>query len=454
MPAFSHFIPEARSLIRLALPLLAAQTLTTATGVVDAMMSGQYSSKALAAVAIGNSLWLPVYLLIAGLLIGSTAMVSRFYGAKSKSDIVSTVQQSIWLALFLAVPSMLLLQNSGYLLDLLNVGPEVYNYAEGYLWAFSWGMPAIAIFNGLRAFTEGMGKTRPYMISSLIAFLANIPMNYALIYGHWGAPELGAVGCGWATALSLWLQAILLFLFTRSPDRYDGIQLYRGWQLPQFDWIRRVGRLGWPIALGAFAEVTIFSTIALLIARLDPSVVAGHQVALSSSHLIFMLPLSLAQAVTIRVGNKLGAGDQQDANRTALVGLGCAVILAMITSSFILSLRGVIIGFYTSDAAVVMVAMSLFFWMACYQLPDHLQIVANSTLRAYHDTRIPMTLILLAYWGVCLPLGYSLALTTLFTESPMEAEGFWLALFIGLTVSCVLLLSRLRVIVKRPAKSA
>ena len=454
MPAIQRYTKEASALTKLALPLLAAQSLTTGTGVVDAMMSGHYSAEALAAVAIGNSLWLPVYLLIAGLLIGSTAMVSRFHGSGSKADIVSTVQQSIWLALSLALVSVWLLRNSGVLLGWLKLSEEVRPIAEGYLSAFSWGVPAIAIFNGLRAFTEGMGRTRPYMISSLIAFLANIPMNYMLIYGRWGAPELGAVGCGWATALSLWLQVILLFIFTRSPSRYEGISLYQNLQKPNLRWIRRVGKLGWPIALGAFAEVTIFSMIALLIARLDASVVAGHQVALSSSHLIFMLPLSLSQAVTIRVGNQLGAGDQRGANLTVRTGLLCALLLALTTFTLIISLRGLIIGLYTNDTAVIAVAFSLFFWMACYQLPDHLQIVANASLRAYHDTRIPMALILTSYWGVCLPLGYLLGITDHITASPMQAEGFWVALFVGLILSSFLLLSRLRRVVKRPPITA
>jgi MATE family multidrug resistance protein len=441
---------ELKSLIQLATPLLVAQSLTTGTGVVDAMMSGQYSASALAAVAVGNSLWLPLYLLISGMLIATTTMVARYHGANQPHNIVTAVQQSIWLALLLSIVTVLLLRNSEALLELAGVAPDILPMADGYLTAFSWGMPAVAIFNGLRGFTEGMGRTRPYMLSSLIAFLVNIPMNYALIYGAWGFPELGAVGCGWATAISFWVQVVMLAAFSQSTTRFEGIRLFAGWQAPVFSEITRIARLGTPIAMAAFAEVTIFSLIALLVARLGTEVIAGHQIALSASHVIFMLPLALSQAVTIKVGFHLGQNNQARANQIVAVGLLAALILSMSTMSSILLFRETIISWYTRDATVELIALSLFFWMALYQLPDHLQIISNASLRAYHDTRFPMLLILIAYWGISLPLGYCLGLSDVITAQPLAAEGFWIGLSIGLSIACGLLLTRLWIITQRP----
>ena len=441
---------ELKSLIRLATPLLVAQSLTTGTGVVDAMMSGHYSAKALAAVAVGNSLWLPLYLLIAGMLIATTTMVARFHGAKQPHNIVTAVQQSIWLALLLSLVTVLLLRNSEALLIVAGVEPDILPIADGYLTAFSWGMPAAAIFNGLRGYSEGMGRTRPYMLSSLIAFLINIPMNYALIYGAWGFPELGAVGCGWATAISFWVQVLILLGFTLSKTRFDGIDLYARWQAPLLSEISKITRLGTPIALAAFAEVTIFSLIALLVARLGTEIIAGHQIALSASHMIFMLPLALSQAVTIKVGFYLGQGNQGRANQIVAVGLFSALLLSMSTMSAILLFRETVISWYTQDATVTLIALSLFFWMAIYQLPDHLQIIGNASLRAYHDTRFPMLLILIAYWGICLPIGYYLGLTNLLSPQPLAAEGFWIGLAIGLSTACCFLLPRLWIISQRP----
>lgn len=447
------FRRELKALIQLATPLLVAQSLTTATGVVDAMMSGHYSASALAAVAVGNSLWLPMFLLISGMMIATTTMVARFHGARNKSAIVTTVQQSLWLALMLSALTVLLLRNSEALLSWVGVSAETLPIADGYLSAVSWGMPAVAIFNGLRGFTEGMGRTRPFMLSSLLAFLVNIPLNYALIYGVWGFPELGAVGCGWATAMSFWLQAIILLAVTSSAKHYEDIQLFKNWLGPNIAEISKVLKLGGPIALAAFAEVTIFSMIALLVARLGTTVMAGHQIALSASHLIFMLPLALSQAVTIRVGYFLGQLNQARANQIVKVGLCAALLLALSTMSSILLFRTAIIDGYTDNSAVFQVALPLFFWMALYQIPDHLQIISNAALRAYHDTRLPMALILFAYWGIALPLGYTLGLTGFISEQPLSATGFWMGLAVGLSVACCLLLCRLRLITRRDIAS-
>lgn len=443
------FVTEIKQLIRLASPLLAAQLLTTGIGVVDTIMSGHYHANDLASVAVGNSLWLPLYLLVSGLLIATTSMVARFHGAGDKPAIVTTTQQSIWMALIAASVAASVLMNMDSILVWLALEPELIRITDGYLFAVAFGFPAAAIFNGLRGFSEGMGRTKPYMISSLLAFLVNIPLNYALIYGAWGAPEMGGVGCGWATAMSMWIQALVLCWFTSRAKEYAGVSIYRHWQLPSLCEIRKVFALGFPIAVAVFAEVSIFSAIALLLVPLGALVVAGHQVALSTSHMIFMLPLSLSQAITIRVGFFLGRGEQHRANTVARTGIIGAGLLSMMTMTMLLCFRESIVTWFTSDAEVQMLAASVFVFMAIYQFPDHVQIAANAALRAYHDTRVPLLLILLAYWVVALPLGYVLARTDWLVE-PIAAKGFWLGLLVGLTITAVLLGLRLYRIARQP----
>jgi len=412
-------------------------------------MSGHYHANDLAAVAVGNSLWLPLFLLVSGMLIATTSMVARFHGAGDKQAIVTTTQQSIWLALIAALVAALALMNVGPVLVWLELEPELVRITDGYLYAVAFGFPAAAIFNGLRGFTEGMGRTKPYMISSLLAFLVNIPLNYALIYGVWGLPEMGGVGCGWATAMSMWIQVLVLGWFTSRSKEYGGISLYSRWQMPQLQEIRKIFALGFPIAIAVFAEVSIFSAIALLLAPLGALVVAGHQVALSVSHMIFMLPLSLSQAITIRVGFFLGRGEQQQANAVARTGIMGAALLSMFTMTMILCFRETIVAWFTSDAEVQLLAASVFVFMAVYQFPDHVQIAANAALRAYHDTRVPLLLILLACWVVALPLGYILARTDWLVE-PIAAQGFWIGLLVGLAITGVLLTLRLYKIASRP----
>lgn len=445
----TSFVHELKHLVQLAMPLLAAHLLTTATGVVDTVMAGRYHSNDLAGVAIGNSFTLPLFLLISGLLIATTSMVARYHGAGQKEAIKTVVQQSVWLSLALSGLCILVLVNAGILLGWMEVNADFTDIAQRYLIAVAFGYPAIAVASSLRAFTEGMGLTRPYMLGALVAFFANIPLNYGLINGLWGFPELGGEGCGWATAASMWLQALILVLFTARPQYYQGISLFSNWKMPNFSEIAKVARLGFPIAFAVFAEVSIFSTIALLLAPMGAIVVAGHQIALTTSHLIFMLPLSLSQAITIRVGYFLGQGEQALANFVVRVGISSAIGLALTTSLSILAFRHLLVGWYTNDTTVEAAAVTLFFWMALYQIPDQIQIAANASLRAYQDTRVPMVMILLAYWGIALPLGFILARTTILVE-PMAAEGFWIGLLVGLTATALFLSARLIRVARRP----
>nr|WP_279537078.1 MATE family efflux transporter [Aestuariicella hydrocarbonica] len=428
---------------------MAAQLLVTGTSAVDTLMAGRYHANDLAAVAIGSGIWLPMYLLISGLLIATTSMVARYHGAGDHTSIVSTVQQSIWLALATAVPCVFLLLHTETLLVWLAVDRSFASITEGYLTAVAFGLPGAAIYSSLRSFTEGMGRTKPFMLSSFVAFLVNIPLNYGLIYGRWGLPELGGAGCGVATAVSMWLQVGVMWWFTSRPECYEGIQLFQRWLRPDWLKIGQIARLGLPISIAVFAEVSIFSAIALLLAPLGALVVASHQIALSVSHLIFMFPLSLSQAITIRVGYFLGRNQQPLANFVVRTGVLASGLLALTTMTLILTFRHSIVSWYTTDIEVQAVAAGLFVWMAIYQFPDQIQIASNAALRAYQDTRIPLALILLSYWGVAIPLGITLARTE-WLGPPMAAQGFWVALVVGLSLTAVLLGARLYRIARRP----
>ncbi len=448
---FTVFRRELSQLVRLASPLLAAQIFTTGMGVVDTVMSGNYHADDLAAVAVGNSIWLPIYLFLCGLMIASTSMVARYHGARQPQQIVETVQQSLWLAMLVAALAMVLLCNVEPLLRLMQAEERLISISSDYLAAVAVGAPGAALFASLRAFSEGMGRTYPFMFASLLAFLLNIPLNYALIYGRWGMPEMGGAGCGWATAFSLWVQALVVLAYTSKPARYDLVRWYTGLRWPQPARIWAIARLGVPIALAVFAEVSIFSVIALMLVPLGTLAVASHQIALSTSYLIFMLPLSLAQALTIRVGYFLGQQRQSHANAVAVTGVVASILLALISMSLLLLFRHTVVDWYTTDPEVHLLAAGLFVWMACYQLPDHIQVSCNAILRGYQDTRVPLGLVLICYWLIALPLGYGAGVAGWFGE-PMAAAGFWLALLVGLTGSCLLLGGRLLWLSRQPLR--
>lgn len=230
--ASPNFWLEVRQLIRLATPLFTAQILISSATVIDTLMSGRYSAMDLAGVAVGSGIWLPVSLAISGFLIAATAIVARQFGAGTHDRVANTVQQSIWLALLLALPAFLFLINSKPLLVMFDVDEQLLPITSDYLFAVAFGLPGLALFSGLRAFAEGMGNTKPFMFSSLAAFVLNIILNYGFIYGHWGLPELGGVGCGWATAISMWAQGFILLWLTSGAKKFEGIDLYGQFHRP------------------------------------------------------------------------------------------------------------------------------------------------------------------------------------------------------------------------------
>ncbi len=429
----------------LSAPLVISLLAQSGMTLTDTLMAGRHSDISLAGVAVGSSLWMPIMLSLMGILMAVTPFVAQAFGAGRYREVKWIVQQGFWLSLVLGVLFMGILQQSGFVFDLLDISGPVRGQAQGYTEAIAWGLPATAAFQVLRSLNEGFHQTRPYMLVSLVALLCNIPLNYILIYGHFGLPELGGVGCGWATAISLWLQLFMLLGLTLMDRRRFRIKLFRHWRRPD---PRRLGallQLGLPMGVALLIETSMFSLIALFLATLGATVVAGHQVAFSFITLSFMLPLSLSTALTIRCGYQLGRGQPELARISAQVGLVIALFIACLTTLLMFLLPAQIAGLYTDSLAVQEVAVSLLFLAAIFHCADALQVVAAGALRGYKDTRIPFLVVLMAFWIIGLPLGYILGMTDLLGAA-LGARGFWIGLIAGLSSAALLLCWRLAVI--------
>ncbi|MCM2331067.1 multidrug resistance protein, MATE family [Geopseudomonas sagittaria] len=443
---------EVQALLALAGPIIVAQLANTAMGFVDTVMAGRVGARDLAAVALGNSIWVPLLLLMGGILLATTAKVSRKVGAGSYALIGPLVRQALWLALAIGLSAALLLFSARPLLLLMQVEAALADTAMGYLQAVALGFPALALFQVLRGFSDGLGSTRPTMVIGLLGLLLNIPLNYIFIYGKLGLPAMGGVGCGWATALVLWFMLGAMLWWVHWAPLYKSSRLFEHLEGPQWPAIRALLSLGLPIGIAIFAEASIFSVIALLIGSLGASVVAGHQVALNFSSMVFMIPYSLAMATTVRVGQALGRGAPRDARFSAGVAMATALVYACCSASLMLWLRGDIARLYTPNAEVLAVAGALLMYSALFQFSDAIQVTAAGALRGYHDTRATMLITLLAYWGIGLPIGYSLGLSELLGP-PSGPAGLWQGLVIGLTCAAVLLGVRLQRIARRQIRA-
>ncbi|KFX69176.1 multidrug transporter [Pseudomonas taeanensis MS-3] len=444
---------ELRSLLILATPIIIAQLAHTAMGFVDTVMAGQVSPRDLAAVALGNSIWVPVFLLMTGILLATTPKVAQRFGAGEQAAIGPLVRQALWLALAVGGCAAVMLWNAEFILQLMDVEPSLITPSMGYLRAVACGFPAVALYHVLRCYSDGLGHTRPSMVLGLLGLLLNIPANYIFIYGKFGLPAMGGVGCGWATALVMGFMMLGMLWWVKWAPYYRPSQLFSRFERPQWPVIKRLLNIGLPMGIAVFAESSIFAVIALLIGGLGATVVAGHQIALNFSSMVFMIPYSLGMAATVRVGQALGRGDPRGARFAAAVSMVTALGYACLSASLILLLREQIAQIYSPDPAVIAMAASLIVYSALFQLSDAVQVTAAGALRGYQDTRVTMLLTLFAYWGIGLPVGYSLGLSDWLGE-PSGPRGLWQGLVVGLTCAAIMLAMRLASSARRRIRAA
>ncbi len=433
---------ELRALLTLALPMMIAQLANTAMGFVDTLMAGRVSSHDLAAVALGNSIWVPVFLLLTGIILVTTPNVAQRFGSGQQGQIGPLVRQAAWMGLGLGSLCALLMWNAEPVLHLMKVEPALIEPTMAYLRAVACGFPAVALYQVLRSYSDGLGHTRPSMVIGILALMLNIPLNYIFIYGKLGIPAMGGVGCGWATALVMGFMLLAMLFWVRRAPYYQPSGLFEHFEWPRWPELSRLLSVGVPIGVAVFAEASIFSVIALLIGALGATVVAGHQIALNFTSLIFMIPLSLGMAITVRIGQALGRGAPRDARFVAGVGIVSSLLYACFSAGSMLLFSEQIARIYTTDPAVIAVAAGLFFYAALFQFSDVVQVTAAGALRGYQDTRMTMLFTLLAYWGIGLPVGYALGLTDHFGPASGPA-GLWQGLIVGLSCAAVMLSIRL-----------
>ncbi|CCG87188.1 MATE family efflux transporter [Erwinia piriflorinigrans] len=444
------YLSEARQLLALAIPVILAQVAQTSMGFVDTVMAGAVSATDMAAVAVGTSIWLPVILFGHGLLLALTPVVAQLNGSGRRALIAHQVRQAYWLAGIVAVLVMVVLYNAGHLLSAMhNVDPLLSQKAIGYLHALLWGAPGYLFFQVARDQCEGLSKTKPGMVMGFIGLLVNIPVNYVFIHGHLGMPALGGVGCGVATASVYWVMFIAMKVWVSRAKSMRDIRLPQRFSGPDWKAIRRLIGLGLPVALALFFEVTLFAVVALLVSPLGIIKVAGHQIALNFSSLMFVVPLSIGVATTIRVGFRLGQGSAEQAKVAAWTAQGVGIGMACVTALFTISFREQIAQLYTDDPEVVTMAAQLMLLAAIYQFSDSIQVIGSGILRGYKDTRSIFFITFIAYWLLGLPFGYLLGMTDLVLPA-MGPAGFWIGFIIGLTSAAIMMIWRIRRLQREP----
>ena len=443
------FATETRALFTIAWPMIIAQLAQMGTGVVDTVMAGHYSADDLAAIAIGYNIWLPLFLLFIGMMLGATVIIAQDFGAGRVQRIRESLPQALWLALLLGAVAGPLCYFSEPLLTLLALDENTHGKSLAYLQAVAFGLPATALFQALRCHTQGIGVMRPFAIASILGFLANIPLNYMFIYGHWGAPELGAAGCGWATAISMWLSPVLIaFYMARAPllkAYLPPLKLVA----PDLGRLREIVRLGLPMGLTFFMEIAVFSVIALMVATLGNTAMASHQIAFNVWDVVYMPLISIGSAMATRIGHAIGRGDRPGVNLAIVCGSSFIFLVGISSIALLLSSPGLIISAYTNDPDIQAMAVTLVKMAGLFIIIDTAQVAGSFCLRAFKDTRFPFIVSCIAYWLIALPVGYWIGIVG--STSALEGTlGFWKGMVLGIGVSTLLVMWRLNIILRRP----
>ena len=431
----NNWLQEVRALLRLAGPLIINNLAIAGMQFADAVMAGRLGAESLAAVAVGGSVWFLGFTVMLGLMMAISPIAARHYGAGNASLIGRYTRQGLWLSVVLGLSIFLLAQAFvDPALRFVGIAPEFHDLTVGYVRAIMFGAPAICAFLAFRFTTEGIGHTRPIMYSSLFALVCNVFLNYVLMYGHFGAPALGAVGCGWASAITMWLIMIGLGTHVYRSPKYRPLDIFARVAPIRIPIIKEIFQLGTPIALTITAEAGLFSAVSILMGTRGASIAAAHQIAINFAATMFMVPLALSSASTIRVGHALGAGNKVAARLAGGIGITMCGAFMTCTAIFLLVFRDAVVSLYTNDAAVQAIAISLLLMAAIFQIGDGVQIGAAGSLRGYKDTRGPMVINIFAYWFLAFPLAYLSAIT--FRLPPQYT---WAAFVIGLSVAAILL---------------
>ena len=432
--------PEASRLLNLAFPLMGAQMAQMGMSLTDVIMVGRYNSIDLAGVALGTSVMWPVILLMMGIGLAVTPAVAQLDGARKHAEIGEIIRQGLWMAIVGGLVASLLLFNVAPLYGFMGVDPAAIAISVQFLKMIAGGVPALMCFYCLRYLADGTGFTRPALYIAVTALFCKIPLNYILIYGYFGLPELGGVGCGVAHAIIMWTQLLLiLVVVTRKRFHYTRWMLQFSW--PDWHRIKPLAIVGLPIGMTLFAEVGLFSLTLLLLGQFGAEVVAAHHISMSISGVMFMLPLALGMAATIRIGFRIGAAEILQARTTAAIAIVSTMCFAIVAAISILLFREAMVAIFTTDQGVRDLSYILLLFVVFFLVFDATQVTAMGCLRGYKDTRRPLSIALFSYWVVGLPLGSLLGFGWL--GEPMGVFGFWIGLSTGLGIAACLLCIRL-----------
>ncbi|MEN2767781.1 MATE family efflux transporter [Ornithinibacillus xuwenensis] len=420
-------------------PILITQVSLNLMTFFDTVMSGRAGAEDLAGVAIGSSLWVPVFTGINGILLAITPIIAQLLGAQEDKSIKQKVQQAMYLSVGLAIAILLLgLILLNPILNTMDLEYEVRHIAKFYLITLGVGIIPLFIFNTLRCFMDALGQTRMSMIIILIALPINLLFNYIFIFGKFGVPAFGGIGAGIATALTYWVISLLAIAILYKVAPFRDYQLFSSWVRPRVkEWLEQL-KIGVPIGFAIFFETSIFAAVTLLMSAYSTNTIAAHQAAMNFSSLLYMIPLSVGMALTITVGFEVGAKRMQDAKVYGYIGISGGIFIALFNGIVLFAFNDYVAGLYNTDPDVIALTVQFIGFAIVYQLADAFGAPIQGALRGYKDVNMTLVIALVSYWVIGLPTGWILA-----NYTSLEPFGYWVGIITGLSCGALALLARL-----------
>ena len=430
------------SILKLASPILIGQLAVIAFGVLDTAMTARYSAIDLAALAIASAIFISIYVGLTGVISALAPIAGQLFGANRHTDIGEEVRQATWLALLLTVIGCLILLNANSLLKISQLDSEIENKAKLYLSILAIGLPASMGMRVLMALHNAISRPTVITTIQLIGLIAKFPLNLFFIFGGAGFNGFGGPGCAIATVIINWLWLIITLTYVFYNRSYKHFHIFNRFSPPNYLRIWTLLKLGAPIGFSYLIEVTSFTFMALFIARLGPTILAGHQIVANMGTVIYMVPLSLSIATMTLISQSIGADNQLRAEEIGWSSVIFTTFLCIAIGVAVLILRFHLLNFYDPPNEVRQVAIPLILFIVFYQIFDALQVTAAFILRAYRVAFLPMVIYAGSLWGVGLGGGYILGFN-IFGITPVflqGANGFWAANSISLGLAACFLL--------------
>ncbi len=426
---------QARALLALGLPLVGSHIAQMLIGVTDTLMMGWYDVTDLAALSVASPIFFIVFIFGSGFAWAVTPMIASALGQDDERQVRRVTRMGLWLSIAFGVLFTPVFFFFEPILLAIGQEPDVARQAGLYMPLVGMGLIPALLVQVLKSYLSALELTRAILVAVIGAAVMNAAVNYALIFGNFGAPELGIVGAGIASLAShaVSLLALTVYALRKRPEH----ELLRNFYRPDPEAIASVFRLGVPIGLTLLAEVGLFAASSVMMGWIGTIPLAAHGIALQIASVTFMIPLGLSQAVTVRVGRARGRNDRLEVRAAALAGMLLSGVALVLTIAAFLLIPEFLVGLFIDPSdpdrpQILAVGVTLLAVAALFQLVDNGQVMALGMLRGMQDTRVPMVMAILSYWAVGLPVAYVLGFTL-----GWGGAGVWLGLTVGLAGACI-----------------